>query len=122
MKVTSVRSGAEAAPDYSRKAPAGLRVRAREASRGGRVLLEAPEELPRQVREPGLSAQDVRGHLGPREAQLLDEAAGPRDHAVDAVPEVDGLLDRVRDEEHGPLLLFPQLYEQLLHPQPDLRV
>ena len=47
---------------------------------------------------------------------------GRRREHVDAVAEIDRLLDRVGDEEHRRLRLPPQLDQQLLHVQARRRI
>ncbi len=45
-----------------------------------------------------------------------------RGEHVDAIAEIDRLLDRMRDEEHGRLRFLPQIDQQLLHVQPRRRI
>ena len=57
-----------------------------------------------------------------RHADDIQQPAGIRAHEENAVAEINGFFDRVRDEKHRALLFVPQLNQQFLHSQSNARI
>src|SRR6476661_5458822 len=81
--------------------------------------LDHVANLEHDLHEPRLPLHFLRREIRRRHGQLLEDRARTRREHVGPVSEVDGFLDRVRDEEDRRLCLARQRDKQVLHLEPS---
>src|ERR1043166_9282594 len=87
-----------------------------------RFVFEAAQQRLAKVNKPRFAPAFLGWLERTRDADNLHQPAWLRRHQENTIAEINGFLNRVRDQKYCALLLFPKINEQLLHPQPNTRI
>src|SRR5689334_4333987 len=89
------------------------------SNRRSRFLFELAQKRLRKFNKPGFAPAFLRWLVRSRHFEYLHQPSGFRSHQEDAITQISGLFDRVRDNKDRRFLLFPELQQKFLHAESD---